>query len=253
MKKNQIILWIASLIITFLTVYLSNLLDKNYPITSTFGIEGKKVSYRFEQIHYGKDSVNVIIRTDVDDLRGNLIWKSEIDSSWQSSELENSELSLVGKLEALKPFKSYKYFVELHYKNKTYVLPANQKVNLLFYGKIPSMANFLKYFLLYLGLFLAVRTGLEYFNDSKKSKTFALLVVIIFTTLTVLINPLYLTYKFGYINSSVPSIDKLFPLGNIVMTILWILSLVVLFRKPKLKIVSIVAAVLTIIIFSAMM
>ena len=51
MEKNNIILWIASLVITFLGIYLSNLVDKDYPVTGTFGIEGQKVSYRFEKVH----------------------------------------------------------------------------------------------------------------------------------------------------------------------------------------------------------
>ena len=68
MKKNRIILWAASLIITFLTIYLSNLLDKNYPITGTFGIEGKKLSYLFEKVHYGSEDISILIRTDADDL-----------------------------------------------------------------------------------------------------------------------------------------------------------------------------------------
>ena len=83
MKKEIIILWLASLVIVFLAVYISNILDEDYPITSTFGIEGKKVSYRFEKVHYGNGDYNVIIRTDVADLAGKLFWKGETDSDWQ--------------------------------------------------------------------------------------------------------------------------------------------------------------------------
>jgi hypothetical protein len=42
MKKNNIVLWIAAFVITFLTIYLSNLLDNDYPLSGTFGIDGKK-------------------------------------------------------------------------------------------------------------------------------------------------------------------------------------------------------------------
>jgi hypothetical protein len=250
MKKNQIILWAASLIITFLTIYLSNLLEKNYPITSTFGIEGKKVSYRFEKVHYGNDSVSILIRKDLNDLKGKLFWKNDFDNKWSSSELKNDGITLEGKLEPAKPLRSYKYFVNLYYKDKTYELPRNQKMNLVFYGKIPSMVNILKFLLLYIGLLLSIRTGLEYFNDSKNCKKFGVLVVILFMTLTVLINPLYLTYKFGFMNSSIPSINKLFPAGYIAITLLWVLSLIILFRLPKIKITPLVAALLSIIIFS---
>ncbi len=51
MKKEPIILWVASIVITFLIGYFPTLTNKDYPISGTFGIEGEKVSYRFEKIH----------------------------------------------------------------------------------------------------------------------------------------------------------------------------------------------------------
>ena len=253
MKKNNIVLWIASFVITFLTIYLSNLFNKNYPVTGTFGIDGKKVSYRFEKIHYGKEDFGVVIRTDVDDVSGNLLWKNKSDKIWSSSELNISDLSLQGKIKSLKPFQTIQYFVELNYKDKKYLLPDNQKVDLTFYGNIPAAVNVMQFLLLYLGLLLAVRTGLEYFNNSEKSKKFGVLTVIVFLTLTALVNPLYLTYKYGYMNSIVPAINNLFPTSYLLITLLWIVSLIVMFISKKLKVTFLVSAIITMIIFAVMM
>jgi hypothetical protein len=252
MKKNNIVLWIASFVVAFLTIYLSNLLDNNYPVTGTFGIEGKKVSYRFEKVHYGDEDFSIVLRADIDGVSGNLFWMSKLDKIWSSSELKESKSSLQGKLKSLKPNKTIRYFVELNYKDKKYLLPDNQKVDLIFYGKIPTAVNVLQYLLLYLGLLLAVRTGLEYFNDSEKSKKFGVLVVVVFLTLTALINPLYLTYKFGYMNSTIPAISNLFPTGYLLITVLWIVSLIIMFGSKKLKVTSLVSAIITIIIFAVM-
>jgi hypothetical protein len=100
---------------------------------------------------------------------------------------------------------------------------------------------------------LAVRTGLEYFNNSEKSKKFGVLAVIVFLTLTALVNPLYLTYKFGYMNSIIPAINKLFPTSYLLITLLWIVTLIIMFRYNKLNITSLVSAIITIIIFVVMM
>jgi hypothetical protein len=101
MKKNNIILWIASFVITFLTIFLSNLLDKDYSISGTFGVDTKKVSYRFEKSHYGKDDFEVIVRTDNDRVSGKLYWKLESNSIWNSIELKKSDLILQTKLKSL--------------------------------------------------------------------------------------------------------------------------------------------------------
>jgi len=249
MKKNNIILWIAAFIITFLTIYLSNLLDSDYPVSGTFGIDGKKVSYRFEKAHYGKDDFKTFIRTDVNDITGKLFWKNNGDTIWKSIEMTKSDLVLSGIIPSLKPEQNLIYFAELYTKDEKYILPDSQKISLTFFGKIPIAVTVLEFLLLYLGLILAVRAGLEYFNDGKNSKKFGILFTIVFLTLIALINPLYLTYKFGYINSSIPPISKLFLLSDLIILILWIVTLVVTFRSEKFKFLSLVSVFLTLLIF----
>lgn len=249
MKKEIIILWLASFVIVFLAVYISNILDENYPITSTFGIEGKKVSYRFEKVHYGNDSYNVIIRTDIAELTGKLFWKSNADSNWQSKELKKSDLILSESIPALNPAEKISYYIELIHKDKKYVLPDSQKVTLTFFGKIPVFINVLKYLLLYLGLILAVRTGLEFFNNGTNSKKFGFLTLILFLPHIALINPLYLTYKYGFINSSIPPISKLFLLSDLGIFIIWIGTMITIFVSDKFKFLPLVSAILILIIY----
>lgn len=249
MKKEIIILWLASFVIVFLAVYISNIIDEDYPITSTFGIEGRKVSYRFEKVNYGNDDYKVIIRTDVVELTGKLFWKSNADSNWQSKELKKSDLILSENIPALNPAEKINYYIELIHKDKKYVLPDNQKVTLTFFGEIPIFINVLEHLLLYLGLILVVRTGLEFFNDGAKSKKFGFLTLILFLPHIALINPLYLTYKYGFINSSIPPISKLFLLSDIVIFIIWIGTMITIFVSDKFKFLPLVSAILILIIF----
>jgi hypothetical protein len=248
MKKEIVILWFASFIILFLAVYTSILIDKDYPITSTFGIEGKKVSYRFEKVHFGKDDYKIIIRTDVNDLAGKLFWKSKADTIWQSKKLDKAALILYGNIPALIPEQKISYYVELYHIDKKYVLPDNQKVSLTFFGKIPLAINILEYLLLYLGLILAVRTGLEFFNGGKKSKKFGVLTLILFLPLIALINPLYLTYKYGFFNSSIPPISRLFLCSDLTIFVLWTVTVITIFKSNKFNLLPLVSAILTLII-----
>jgi len=249
MKKKVIILWLASIVIVFITIYISNIVDEYYPITSTFGIEGKKISYRFEKEHYGKEKFNVIIRTDVAELKGKMYWKSESDTNWQSKELKKSDLILSESISVLKPAMQLNYFVELFYKDKKYILPDNKKVSLTFFGNIPLSVSVLEYLLLYLSLILAVRTGLEYFNYNVNSKKFGVLILIFFLTLIALINPLYLTYKYGFINTSIPHISKLFILSHIAIFIIWVVTVIAIFSSSKFKFLPLASSILTLLIF----
>ncbi len=249
MKKNTLILWIASIVTALLSIYLSNLIDKNYPVTGTFGIGRQKVSYRFEKISYGNEVYKFIIRTDLDGLSGKLFWKNKADTMWQSEPLQKSDLVLTGDIPALKPEKRLLYFAELYYKDKKYVIPDNQKVSLTFFGKIPVAVTVLEFLLLYLGLVLAVRTGLEYFDKGKNSIKLGVFTILFFLTLIALINPLYITYKYGFINSSIPPIDRLFLWSDLTIFILWVVTIVTIFRFEKSKFLPLVTAVLTLMIF----
>jgi hypothetical protein len=247
-KKNNIILWISAIVITFIIIYALNLFNSDYPITGTFGIDGKKVSYRFEKMNYGKDSVNILIRSDVKELVGLVYWKSQNDSNWISKKLIHYDLALDAKIPSQRPNTAIKYYVKLIHKDKTYLLPNNQKVKMNFYGKIPGMINFLRFLLWNLGLLVVVRVGLEYFNKNEKTKKFELFIAAFLLTLTILVNPLYLSYKYGLINTSIPSINTLFPVKELAVTSLWIITIVLTFNIKKLQIAPLVSAVITIIL-----
>ena len=248
MKKENIILWISAAVISFLVIYASNLFSSDYPISGTFGINGKKVSYRFEKTHYGQDSLNIVIRSDVKEIKGKVFWKYDNDSNWFSKEMLNSDLALSTKIQSIKPNHNIKYYVVLSYHDKEYFLPDNQKVELKFFGKIPSLVGSLRFLLFNLGFLLIVRVGLEYFNKNEKIKKFEIFVAIIFLILTALVNPLYLSYKFGYINTSIPSITQLFPIKELAITSLWIITIVLTFNSKKYRIYPLVSAIISIIL-----
>lgn len=250
MKKENLILWVASIVVTFLVIYLTNLFDRRYPITGTIGIDGQKVSYRFEKVHYGKENADVLIRSDVEDLSGKLFWKSDMDNAWFSENMHPSNMLLSSKLPSLKANQKLKYYVEILYKDKKYFLPGNQKVEMTYYGNIPSTIRFLRFLLIYLGLLLVVRVGLEYFNRDEKIKKLEIFIAIIFLILTVMINPLYLSYKYGFINTSIPTINKLFPFKELSISALWIITIVLTFNVKKYKLIPLISAVITILIYS---
>ena len=62
--KQQIILWISSIVLTFLTGYFYSVTRDDFPVTGTIGIEGKKVSYYLPKVYYGKDTMKIVLRSD---------------------------------------------------------------------------------------------------------------------------------------------------------------------------------------------
>ncbi len=228
---------------------MNKIASADYPVTGTIGIEGEKVSYRFEKVYYGNDDYIFSVRSDLKELTGKYFYKLQDDSIWISRELVKDNFLLTGILPKQKPETVLYYYVELYSKDITTVITVNKYAQIKFFGKIPVVVDILRFVFLFGGLLFAVRTGLESFNKNIKTKKFAVMFLIIFLTLNALINPLYLTYKYGFINHSVPSIERLFYPAELLIFIIWIITTIVLFSKPKLKYTSLVSAVLTLLMF----
>jgi hypothetical protein len=245
--KNQIILWLSSLVVVFLIGYVKNITDKDYPITSTFGIEGKKVSYKLDKISYDKSSYKNIILSDIQGLEGKLIWfKEDVEHELVYKEIERG---LECEIPTLKAGQNIKYKVILNYLDNRYEIPEKGFVTLTFLGNIPSPVNIINFVLLYGGLLMSIRCVLELFNKNKNLKKYIVIVCTMFMTLTLLIHPLYNSYKLGAINNYIPNVIELLEPLFLVITFLWVFGAVLIFNKKYINIVTIFISSATILIF----
>lgn len=247
---KTIILWTASIVITFLAGYIYNITDWTYPVSGTIGIEGKKVSYLFEKIHFGNDPYVIIIRTDVADLKGRVKWRNKNESEyWYETDLTNEENILKAEIPYQQPPIQIEYKVQLSYKEKEYNLTGDGEVTLTFYSKVPAPVKFFNGLLIYLILFLSVRVMLESFNINQKIKKYSFVTIIVVLLFTALIHPLYLSYKFGYINHTVPPVENLFPLYSILFLAVWIMFTIIHFKAKNPKPFAGAAGLLTIAVY----
>ena len=245
--KNQIILWLSSLIIVFLIGYVKNVTSKDYPITGTFGIEGKKVSYKLDRVSFDKTSYKNIIISDIMGVGGKLIWfKNNMN---YENEFKEIERGLVGEIPKLEPGQKIKYKVILTYLDKQFKIPEKGFVTLTFWGNIPSPVNIINFILLYGGLLLTIRCVLELFNKNKNLKKFIIITCTFFITLTILIHPLYNSYKLGAINNYIPNVVELLEPLFLLIMFLWVIGAVLIFNKKYINIVTIFISSTTILLY----
>ncbi|HSW56645.1 MAG TPA: hypothetical protein VLH59_16305 [Ignavibacteriaceae bacterium] len=245
--KNQIILWLSSLIIVFLIGYVKNITSKDYPITGTFGIEGKKVSYKLDKVSYDKTSYKNIIISDIKGVRGKLIlFKNNMN---YENEFKEIERGLVGEIPKLEPGQQIKYKVILTYPDKQFEIPEKDFVTLTFWGNVPSPVSILHFILLYSGLLMSIRCVLELFNNNKNLKKYIVITCTFFITLTILIHPLYNSYKLGAINKSIPNILELLEPFYFVIMVLWVIGAVVIFNKKYVSLVTVFISSATILLY----
>ena len=245
--KNQIILWLSSIIIVFLIGYIKNITDKDYPITSTFGIEGKKVSYKLDKVCYDKESYKNIIISDIQGIRARLFWRN--NNQQYETDYKNIEDGLECNIPIQNPGQEIKYKLVIQHKGKTFEILKKEFIPLMFWGHIPSPVNILHFILLYGALLMSLRSLLELFNKNKNLKKFIVIVCTMFMTLTILIHPLYNSYKLGAINNYIPNVIELLEPLFLVITFLWVFGAVLIFNKKYVNIVTIFISSATILLF----
>jgi hypothetical protein len=245
--KNQIILWLSSLIIVFLVGYVKNVTSKDYPITGTFGIEGKKVSYKLDKLSFDKTSYKNIILSDIEGVDGKLVWLE--DQVKYENEFQEIDRGLTGEIPKLEPGQQIKYKVILTHLDKQFEIPEKDFVTLTFWGNIPSPVNIINFILLYGGLLLIIRCVLELFNKNKNLKKYIVIACTFFITLTILIHPLYNSYKLGAINKTIPNILELLEPLFLVIMFMWVVGAVLIFNKKYTNTVTIFITSATILLY----
>ncbi len=246
--KHSLILWSASLLLTFLTGYLHSGTSEYYPVTGTIGIDGKKVSYRFEKIYKGEDNYQFIIRTDNNDIRVIMKWKKENDDNWRNVEMKPVDNALISEIPLQKANEKILYYAEIKKGNESYSIP-DKPVSLLFLGNVPSMIGFLSSFSLFGGLLLSFRTGLEFFNEHQKIKKLSLFTVTFFFVYSIAVTPLQKSYEFNAINHKILQISSLFDVYSLILFSVWIIGMIVLFKVKNQKPAALVFSILTVLVF----
>lgn len=245
--KNQIILWLSSFVIVFLIGYIKNVTDKDYPVTGTFGIEGRKVSYKLDKISFDKEAYTNIIISDISGIEAKLILKH--NEKLNEFIFENTKGGLDCTIPNYKPGVTVYYKIIINYKDQIFEIPKNDFVPLTFWGNIPSPAKLFYSILLYAGLLMAIRSLLEIFNSNQNLKKILVIGCSIFILLNIIINPLYNTYKLGAINHYVPSFSQLFDPLLLSILIIWIAGTTFIFNKIFVKTITVAIAVLTVVLF----
>jgi hypothetical protein len=246
--NKKLILWIAAAIITFLASFLHQRIGPYYPVSGSIGIEGKKVTYFFEKVHYGKDDLIFRIRKDLAGLKGNLIIKKVQQDAWEEIPFSDQGNYLAASFQPLNSGNIIEYKAVLELKGQKYEIPANRKVNLVFLGMRPASVLYVLYFFLFGGLLIAVRGGMEYFNPDDKRILFSVLASMFFFVASIIFYPFIKSYELDVINKNIPSAASLFDIYLISIFVLWIVT-TLLIIKTKKKVFMLISSAATLILF----
>jgi len=248
--KQSLILWIAAAIITFLVGFIQNRTSAAYPTSGTIGIESQKVSFHFKKVYRDKNDYVLLLRTDIENLKVIIKWRGKNENqAWQNDTLKYSNGNLSVTIPRQEALSEIEYRILLNYKNQKYFLPENRLEKILFLGPVPLSIDLHYYLTLFVGILLAVRGGLEFFNEKPRLRLYSIFTLISFFSFAMLFAPVKKAYEMGAIGKTVPPIGKLFEPWLVALLIIWILNLILVSysRIPRKWVLTF--SILTLLIF----
>jgi len=253
--KQSIILWIAAAVITLLSGYYHSNVSSSQPISSSFGIGLKKVSYEVDRVYSSNKPYKLLISSELPNLKGEILWRKEgSDSAWNVTPMKYVSKEMIeGYIPHQAPLTKIEYRVKLLKDTTAYYVPDNTVGTMTFLGKVPGQISFFYTFTLLLGLLLSVRTGLDYFREKDKIKMLSLFTLVTWVANVAIFNPVKITYEsVAKMGMQVLPIGTLFPLNADIMLIFWIISIACVFNLKKNKLWVLISAVITLVIFQFM-
>ena len=149
------------------------------------------------------------------------------------------------------PLEKVEYKVKLDYGGKTYFIPDNKGTEIEFLGKVPRQISMFFYITLYVGLLLAVRAGLEIFNDKPRIKMYTLFTVMDIFAFSLMFSSVRRSAELNAIGNNVVPIGAIFSIPALLLLVLWIAVMVLVFTTKKPKVWAMTGAVATLILFFA--
>lgn len=247
--KQQLILWIAALVITFIFGFSNRITSEEYPVTGTVKYNMHKVSYLFDKVYRSKDDYKFQVFSDLKGLKIKLQYKNEDDLSWKEVELNRNNKIYSVKIPNAGPSNKIVYRAELDYNNDKIIVPNEEGVNLTFWGRVSKPIMLFYNLALFFGIFLTTRIGLEYFNDNEKIKKLSLFPLIFFIFYGLLVVPIKRTYELAAFGNKILSINQLFDIKSLAFLIIWIVTIILVFNSKKRKTIALVSAVFLLLLY----
>jgi hypothetical protein len=245
--KQSIVLWTLAILVTVAAAVYQRTTGPSYPVRGTVELNGRSVPYEFERSHPGETDHIVKIRTDDATVSGFVEWKRfKSSDDWTTSAMTFQDGTLSASLPSQPPAGKIEYRVSVRDANGTQNLPA---IVIRFRGDVPLPILLTHVSLMFIGLVLSTRAGLEALSKEPDLKKLISWTIVLFAVGGLLFGPIVQKYAFGAYWTGWPFGKDLTDNKTAVMVLVWVIAAVAA-KKPKARARwAVLAAVVTLAVY----
>lgn len=256
MKKRRIILWIIGLLITLFAAVYQKLTGPTYPKKAKITLNGKEYKLKLLRSHGGEDDATITLNIDDKTVDAKILWKlfpPKEGENWNTNnfiqESTKDETILTAKIPHQAPAGKIMYYISINDKNGTQELFKEKPIVIRYKGGVPLYILIPHIFFMFFAMFLANVSGLFAAFKIPQFKRYTSITLILILIGGMILGPIVQKFAFLEYWAGVPFGWDLTDNKLLIGFIAWLIAFL-LNRKKENRISVIIAAIVTLIIFS---
>jgi hypothetical protein len=250
MQIKIILIWFLALAITLLAVVYQRVSGPTYPRKVQFELDGKIYKVLLPRSNHNTGNCKVSLNISDRNITGFLIYRRIPSANdFDTILFTRSGEHLVAELPGQPAAGKLQYLITLKGMTKEIVVPDGLPVIIRFSGVVPSTILIPHVLLMFLAMFFANMAGLTAIFKQSKFKYYSLMALVLIFTGGMILGPVVQKYAFGDWWTGIPFGWDLTDNKTLVAFLFWLIAVILNWRKER-RFMSIIAAVITIVVFS---
>ncbi len=248
--KRSILFWILAFLITIGAGIYQKRTGPTYAIDGKINLNGKEIKYELERSHAGEGNQIVKIETGDETISGFVEWKRyKTADEWMKVPMKYENGILSAEIPHQPPAGKLAYRVTLQDAQRTVTLPEKESVVIRFRGDVPAAVLVIHVALMFIGLVISTRAGLEFFSKEPNLKKLIVWTIGLFAVGGLIFGPIVQKYAFGAYWTGWPFGGDMTDNKTAAMILLWVIAAIALKKSKSPKRWALAAAVLTLVVY----
>ena len=243
-------LWGLAIIITLASAFYQRVTGPTYPLSGAIEFQGSEISYELLRSHGGPGDQPVALSAPDRTMSGTLVWRRyKTDDPWTRQGLVRAGGDLSGRLPHQPPAGKLEYHIELISGGETRMIPPDENVVTRFKGDVPVGVLVPHVLLMFLGMLISTRAGIEALARGRRMGLYAILAATLIFAGGMIFGPIVQKYAFSAYWTGFPVGMDLTDNKTLISMVMWVIALSAVWKNSKPRWWVFVASVSTLVIF----
>jgi hypothetical protein len=248
--NKSLIFWLLAFFITAGAAVYQRMTGPTYPVSGTIQFRGQVISYRFDRSHGGEDDHTVKLQSADNSLRADLNWKRyKSNDTWSSTPMKNTAGVFSAALPHQPPAGKLMYYIKLTSEGESVNVPPENPVVIRFKGDVPLPILITHVSLMFIGMLISTRAGLEFFRKERRLERLTHWSVALLSVGGLIFGPIVQKYAFDAYWTGWPFGPDLTDNKTAFIVLSWVVAAIALRRSRHPERWALAAAIITLAVY----